>query len=91
MFRVDLAMQVGTGQRMTGQSAGLVVFVTTGHGVDVRTGGSVVTPMLILVWVLVLVLVGVVVVRVGGRRVREVDEVVGHARALVRNSMPQPL
>lgn len=90
MFKVDLAMQVGTGQRMAGQSAGLVVFVTTGHGVDVRTGGSVVTPTLILVWVvLVLVLVGVVVVRV--RRVRVVDEVVGHARALVRNSIPQPL
>jgi len=87
MFSVDLAMQFGTGQRRVGQSAGLVVLVITGHGVDVRTGGRVVTPMLILVWVLV----GVVVVRIGGRRVREVDEVVGHARALVRKSIPQPL
>lgn len=43
MSRVDRTWQVGIGQRMPGQSAGLVVFVMTGQGVlvDVRTGGSV--------------------------------------------------
>lgn len=88
MFKVVRAMQLGTGQRMTGQSAGLVVLVTVGHGVEVRTGGRVVTPMLILVWVLVDDVV--LVVRIGGRRVRDELLVVGHGSALVRKSMLQP-
>lgn len=86
------AIQFGTGQRRTGQSPGVVVLITVGHGTEVvvRMGGRVVTPMLILVWVLVEDVVLLVVVLIGGRRVRDELVVVGHANALVRKLMSHP-
>jgi hypothetical protein len=88
---VVVARHVGTGHRIAGQSAGLVVRVTLGHGVDVLVdlGGSVTT--------LVITRVGVddvVVVR----RMVDVDlrvvvvdgGVVGQGRGAVRNSMSHP-
>jgi hypothetical protein len=86
---VVVVRHVGTGHRIAGQSAGLVVRVTLGHGVDVLVdlGGSVTT--------LVITRVGVEDVVVVRRMVDVVDRrveggVVGQGRAAVRNSMSQP-
>lgn len=76
---------VGIGQRIGGQSAGLVVRVMTGHGVllDGRTGGRVTTLVTTRVCVVVLVGRGVGV-GVGCRLL------VVQASLLVRNSIAHP-
>lgn len=81
---VDRTWQVGMGQRMAEQSAGLVVLVMVGHGVVRETGGRVTMVVLTRVWVGDEVVVG----GRGGMGWRR--DVVGQASCEVRNSMPQP-
>lgn len=99
--RLLCTRHVGTGHRIAGQSAGLVVRVTLGHGTEavlVVLGGSVTTlvttpvgVVLVLVVVRRTVVDDVDVVRVQRRVVDVVvDGMVGHGRGAVRNSMPQP-
>ena len=94
--RLLCTRHVGTGHRIAGQSAGLVVRVTLGHGVVVLVvlGGSVTTlvttPVGVVVVVVRRMVVDVVVRRVERRVVDVVDGMVGHGRGAVRNSMPQP-
>jgi hypothetical protein len=81
---------VGTGQRIVGQSAGLIVRVTRGQGsvVDVE---MVVRVGRVMTLVMTAVLVGVVRGVVVGRVQREEKEVVaGQGTAEVRISMSQP-
>lgn len=87
---VEVVRQVGTGQRMAEQPAGLVVRVTVGHGVEVLLdvrGGR--------VTMLVTTPVGVVDVDVrrvvGGQRRVELLVGVGHAACVDRNSMSHPM
>ena len=81
----DRTWQVGTGQRIVGQSAGLVVLVMVGHGVV--AGGRTTTLVMTRVWDVV---VGLTVVVVVGGICLRVLLVVGQATVLVRNSMPHP-
>lgn len=81
---VDRTWQVGTGQRIPGQSAGLVVLVIVGQGVVRVTGGKVTMLVLTRVCRDDVVVVGR---GMGWRR-----DVVGggHASCEMRNSIPQP-
>lgn len=76
---VSSSIQVGTGQRIAGQSAGVVVFVIVGHGVTF--GGSVVIPVItdgkLLVLVVCVVSDVTIVVIVG---VIGFGDVVGYGR-----------
>ncbi|SPQ19743.1 2719a65e-ad51-41a7-959b-6df0caacaf9d [Thermothielavioides terrestris] len=96
--RLDCTRQVGTGHRSAGQSAGLVVWVTVGHGVRVVLVGSVTMLVMTPVGdVVVVVVLEVVVVVVGGHGqcrvevvVVVVDGMVGQGSAKVRKSMLHP-
>ncbi len=93
---VDDRRHVGTGQRIAGQSAGLVVRVTLGQGmlVNVVLGGSVMTLVTTPVGVVVVEVVRRIVEEVVHRRVEVVvgvdGGVVGQGRNPVRKSMSHP-